>query len=123
MPVTIKIDAALKLVISKFAGETNDGEIEALIASVPSSPGFDPAFAHIIDFSEVTSFNVSTTFLQALALRQPVFNAGAWQIIVAPQKNIYGLSRMTQTLREPQLPNIAVVKTIQEAYQILKIEG
>ena len=122
MPITIKIDAALKLVISKFVGNTNEDEIEGLITTVSSSPGFDPAYAHIIDFSEVTSFNVSTSFLQDLAHRQPVFSPGAWQIIVAPQQNIYGLSRMTQTLREPQLPNIAVVKTIQEAYRILKIE-
>lgn len=123
MPLTVKIDPALKLVLSKFVGETNESEVESMIASVSSSPGFNPGFAHIIDFSEVTIFNISTGFLQSLAFRQPVFSPGAWQIVVAPQPNIYGLSRMTQTLREPTLPNIAVVKTLQEAYRILKIEG
>jgi hypothetical protein len=122
MPVTVKIDTISKLVISKFVGETNESDINAMTTTVPSLPDFDPTFAHIIDFSAVTAFNISTSFLQALALRQPVFSVGAWQIIVAPQPNVYGLSRMTQMLREPQLPNIAVVKTMQEAYRILKME-
>jgi hypothetical protein len=122
MSVTVKINTTSKLVISKFIGETNESELVEWIKTVSSSPDFDPTFAHIIDFSEVTSFNISTGFLQSLALRQPVFRPEAWQIIIAPQTNIYGLSRMTQILREPQLPNIVVVKTIQEAYVILKRE-
>jgi hypothetical protein len=123
MPVTVKIDPALKLVTSKFVGEASESDLESMIKTVPLLPCFDPTFSHIIDFSEVSAFNISSGFLQNLAHREPVFTPGAWQIVVASQPNIYGLSRMTQTLREPQLPNIAVVKTIQEAYRILKIEG
>lgn len=119
MPLNVEVFSASKLVISKFAGEITERDLDAMIATVPISPGFHPAFAHIIDFTDVISFEVSTDYLRALALRKPVFDAGAWQIVVAPQTNIYGLSRMTQILREPKLPNIAVVKTIEEARQIL----
>ncbi|HWF03624.1 MAG TPA: hypothetical protein VHA06_08055 [Candidatus Angelobacter sp.] len=122
MPATVTIHPGLKLVISKFIGEANESDLDEVTKAVPSLLGFDATFSHIIDFSEVSSFNISSSFLQELAHRQPVFAASARQIVVAPQPNIYGLSRMTQTLREPLLPNIAVVKTIQEAHRILKIE-
>jgi|SRR5690349_4382425 len=120
MPITADINAAARLVVSRCHGRVNESELDELIATLPSRPGFDPAFTHIIDFTEVTEFNLSTPYLQELSLRRPVFLPQARQIVVAPQTHIYGMSRMTQMLRAQQLPNIHVVKTMDEAYLILK---
>ncbi|HZU32680.1 MAG TPA: hypothetical protein VFB79_16295 [Candidatus Angelobacter sp.] len=121
MQANVEINTALKLVVSKFVGETNESDMDTLVETMPSLPNFDPAFAHIIDFTDVTFFNISTSFLQNLATRRPVFSPAARQIVVAPQTYIYGLSRMTQIMREPLLPNVAVVKSIEEAYSLLGI--
>jgi len=87
-----------------------------------SRPDFDPAFSHIIDFRGVTAANISAEFLRSFAEETPLFHREAKQIAVAPQPHIFGLARMTQILREGLLPNIEVVRTIEEAYKLLGLE-
>jgi hypothetical protein len=70
----------------------------------------------------VTSASVSTNFIRVLAQERPLFDREARQIIVAPQAHIFALARMAQILRERQLPNIQVVRSLHEACAILGIE-
>lgn len=121
MPVTVQVDAEAKVVFSTFKGEINEADFVSTIAATPGYPGFDPAFSHIIDFSQVTALKVSKEFVWALAKQQPIFSREAKQIVVAPQNHVFGLARMTQMLREQQLPNIEVVRSFKQACEILGI--
>lgn len=122
MPLTIEINTTARTVYSKFTGAINESEVHAVGPHLAQRSDFDPTFSHIIDFSAVTSANVSTNFIRVLAQERPLFDREARQIIVAPQAHIFALSRMAQILRERQLPNIQVVRSLHEACAILGIE-
>ena len=122
MSLTIEINTTARTVYSKFAGAINESEVYAVVPHLAQRSDFDPTFSHIIDFSAVTSANVSTNFIRVLAQERPLFDREARQIIVAPQAHIFALARMAQILRERQLPNIQVVRSLHEACAILGIE-
>ena len=121
MPVTIQIDKAAKVVFSTFNGEISEADFSSTVETLPTQPGFDPDFAHIIDFSNATALKVSKEFIWAMAKQQPIFSRAARQIVVAPQDYVFGLARMTQMLREQLLPNIEVVRSLKMACEILDI--
>lgn len=119
MPVTVKIDTSARTVFSSFVGVINEAEVRSVTVELAKRPDFDPAFSHIVDFSGVTAANVSTNFVRAFAREKPLFSRDAKQIIVATQPHFFALSRMLQILRETQLPNIEVVRSLREAYILL----
>ena len=122
MSLTIEINTTARTVYSKFTGAINESEVYAVVPHLAQRSDFDPTFSHIIDFSAVTSASVSTNFIRVLAQERPLFDREARQIIVAPQAHIFALARMAQILRERQLPNIQVVRSLHEACAILGIE-
>jgi len=122
MPLTVEINQATRTVYSRFTGAINESEVHAVVSHLAQRPDFDPTFSHIIDFSAVTIANVSTGFIKVLAQEKPLFDRDAKQIVVAPQSHIFAMARMAQILRERQLPNIQVVRSLQEACVILGIE-
>ncbi len=122
MPLTIEIYGTMRTVHSRFTGAINESEVLSLVPLLAQRPDFDPAFTHIIDFSGVTSADVSTSSIKVLAHEKPLFDRDAKQVVVAPQSHIFALARMAQILRERQLPNIQVVRSLHEACAILGIE-
>jgi hypothetical protein len=122
MSLTIEINTTARTVYSKFTGAINESEVYAVVTHLAQRSDFDPTFSHIIDFSAVTGATVSTNFIKVLAQERPLFDREARQIIVAPQAHIFALARMAQILRERQLPNIQVVRSLHEACAILGIE-
>jgi hypothetical protein len=122
MPLTIEINTTARTVHSKFTGAINESEVHAVVEHLAQRPDFDPTFSHIIDFSAVSSASVSTNFIRVLAQEKPLFDREARQIVVAPQAHMFALARMAQILRERQLPNIQVVRSLHEACAILGIE-
>jgi len=122
MRVIVKINTSAKTVYSKFTGAITDSDMRSAVADLAKHPGFDPAFSHIIDFSGVTSASVSPNFIRALAHEKPLFHRDAKQVIVAPHPHMFALGRMAQILRERQLPNIRVVRSLSEAFAILGIK-
>ena len=95
------------------------GRVSRCRFDIRSHPEFDPAFSEIIDCTGITNIDISIQFLQKMAAAQSIFNKGSKHIIIAPRDYHYGLARMTQMLAEPTKPNIVVVKTLAEVYEIL----
>jgi hypothetical protein len=122
MPVTVAIDSSQRVIVSTYVGEVAEDEFRNAIKELPMQPGFDPAFSHIIDFSQLTVANVSTEFVKHVARSPSLFTQEARQVIVAPQTHIFGLARMAQILRGQQSTNIEVVQSLKKAYEILGIE-
>lgn len=122
MAFTIEIIPSAKLAISTFTGTLSGDDMEAVGRELAQHPDFDPKYSHILDFRGVTATTVSPDFLRAFAEQEPVFSRTAKQVGVAPQPHIFGLARMLQILRESRLPNIAIVRTLSEAYKALGIE-
>lgn len=85
-----------------------------------------PAFAAkslILDLTEATSFDVTPKALKNLATTTPTLPSHLPRVIVAQSNVTYGLSRMFTILSEEQRPNSYVVRSMDQAYQLLKIEA
>jgi len=75
------------------------------------------------DISGATKFEVSVSTVRKLALSPPAIPAGYTRVFVAPQDSVYGMVRMFQTLGESTRPDFHVVRTMDEAYRLLRVES
>ena len=119
MGVQLSIDANQRVVIATFTGEIDDADLFSIHSLIRSRPDFDPDFSEILDFSGVTSANLSTAAIQQVSQRPSNFNPTSKHIVVAPHDYLFGLARMSQVFAESSRPNAAVVRTVAEARKCL----
>jgi len=87
-----------------------------LLAAIPPGRG-------ILDFSGVTKLDASSQAIKGIASKPPAYGVVQSVVLVAPGDVAYGLSRMFATLGERTRPGMYVVRTVEEAYRLLKIES
>jgi len=76
--------------------------------------------AVIFDFTEVTSFDVSSASVHSLAEASPLVpDASCPRVVVAPAQHIYTMSRMFQILGERSRPTFRVVRSMAEALAVI----
>jgi hypothetical protein len=119
MPVVLKIDRQRKVVYSAFHGKTTDEEVAAHRAAIAADPDFNPAFSEIVDFTGVTEAALSEASLAAMAKNPSLFQDSAVHIIVAPADLVFNLASKYKALSRFSRPNLFVVRTRAEAYQLL----
>src|SRR5271170_3472929 len=88
-------------------------ELTRYIASHPPSRG-------ILDFSSVTNFEASSGVIRQLAAAAPAFPPGQMRVFVVPKDLLFGMARMFQMLGEKTRPELHVVRTVEEAYELLQ---
>jgi hypothetical protein len=79
--------------------------------------------AGIWDFSEVTSFALSSPEVHQMAQTPPFYPPGIPRFVITPSDYMYGMFRMFQILGEANYPGLQVVRTGEEAFRILGIHG
>jgi hypothetical protein len=77
----------------------------------------------LVDISGVTKFDVSTSAMRELTRRSPAIPKGYMRVVVAPLDSMYGMVRMFQILTELTRPDLHVVRTIDEAYRLLRVQS
>jgi len=79
--------------------------------------------AGILDLSQVTSFDVSCHVISVLAEKPPLLPDRSWlNVVIAPSPAVFGVARMFQLRGEETRPNLHVVHTHAEAWEILGVE-
>jgi hypothetical protein len=122
MTSSFEFDPINKVVCWRLQGEvTEDLFLESVRLVADILAGTNPK-SGIIDFSLVTSFRVSTDLIQQVADSKPVFPASFPRVIVAPGGHVYGMARMFAVLSQDTRSNTHVVRTMDEAYALLKIK-
>lgn len=119
MPFTVQILVEQKLVVTKLFGELNRDEFAEVNSTIRFHPGFNPAFSELIDCTGITNLDISIQLLQDTASAQSIFSKDSKHVIVAPLDYLYGLARMSQMFAEQTKPNVVVVRTLAEAYEML----
>jgi len=119
MPVVLKIDPHRRVVHSTFYGKISDAELLGHGKRIASDPDFNPQFADIVDFSDVTDPAITESAIAALAANPTLFSSSAMHIVIAPAAVMFRLGRKFKELAQSSRPNFHVVKTRAEAYQIL----
>jgi hypothetical protein len=76
------------------------------------------------DFSKVTAnADISTDIIRQVVGKSPIIPSGYMRVVVAPQDFLFGMMRMLQILSEEARPELHVVRTLDEAYRLLRIES
>jgi hypothetical protein len=120
--VQVTINVSQRVVISTFFGDLTDADLASFASLIGSHPDFDPSFSEILDFSGVTAASVSTSVVQEVSRRVSNFNLTSMHVVIAANDLIFGLARMSQVFAEKTKPNAVVVRTLDEARQVLRLE-
>jgi hypothetical protein len=124
MAAQFTVDVNRRLVLVVFEGDTPLAEIIGLDSLIRAHPDFDPSFSEIIDASGVAgNVTISTDDLRELARRKTIFGPTSMSVIIAPRDYIFGLARMGQVFAEKTHPNVAVVRSMEEALALLSERG
>ena len=92
-------------------------KIYRTIAWVASRGG---PYAAITDVSHVVDFRVSSDTVRALAVSSPAVPGGP-RVLVASKPALYGLARMGALIRDAMGEQLQIVRSIGEAYDLLKV--
>lgn len=95
MSMLYRIDAQIGVIFTQCRETITDSDVVKHLSDIARDNAFSPAYAHLIDCSEVTSFKVSPGLIHSVA-GQKLFSSHAKCAIVAPQNYIYGMARMFQ---------------------------
>ena len=77
--------------------------------------------AGIIDFVDVTSFDVSENTLKQLASTHPIMPREMLRVVIAPNSEVFAKARLFAVLSELSRPNFFVVRSREAAYHILGV--
>ena len=119
MPVVLKIDPQRRIVYSTFHGRINDAELAGHRSAIASDPDFNPAFNEVVDFTAVTDVNLSESTLAAMAETPSLFRESVIHIVVAPADVLFQIASKYKGFARLSRPNLFVVRTRDEAYQLL----
>jgi hypothetical protein len=119
MSAQFELIKSQRLVILTLEGSVNLAELESTGVLILAHPDFEPNFSQIIDCTRLGGVNFSVDTIRRISRDEKTFSPTAMRIIVAPQDHIYGLARMAQVFAERTIPNMVVVRTMDEAREAL----
>lgn len=122
MPFDFAFDAAHGILRSQFSGDLNDKSLMDYYSAVKAHARNLKPKITLLEFTDIGSVSLSTTAISFLADSAPAFPYAATpRIIVAPTDLLYGKCRAFQMLAENKRSNLHIVRTVAEAYSLLKI--
>jgi len=120
-PCTLQYDSVHAVLLLVWHGDLVDELlVEGHTIGQQAIAKFKPS-AIVSDFSEVTSFKVSSQCVQGLAMLEPVALRDQPLVIVAGSEHIYGMARMYEILNDARRVGLSVVHTLAEAYAIIDL--
>jgi hypothetical protein len=123
MGFVLSFDAKNAVFRIAFEGRLTDADLFAGYAAVSAYVALHPPSASIVDYSGVTSNELSIKAVRDLVRSPRAMPKGFLRINVAPRDGIYGLARMFQILSEEGRPELRVVRTMDEARSLLGVES
>ena len=122
MPYWFDYDSDHRLLRCRVEGVTGDEELRRCYHAVHVLFDKLQPRAGILDLTAVTSFEVSTETIRAIAASPPAIAAPEVpRVIIAPKPNIYGFARMYQQLGAETRPSLMIVHRAEEAYAALGV--
>jgi len=121
--IVVDFDARNNIIRGTVDGRMTGAILLEYYAAATKYMATHPPCRGILDFSQVTEFEVSSTAIRQVAAAAPAFPAGYMRVLVVPKDFIYGLARMFQILTEDTRPELQVVRTLEEAYRLLQVES
>ena len=115
MAAFYKIDKERRLVLSSAAGVFTKEDVLGHMERLSKDPDFDPDFSQLIDFRQVTAFEIGPEDVRQLAERN-LFSAHSRRALLVKDDLQFGLARMFEIHRELQgETGIRVFRSLDEA--------
>jgi hypothetical protein len=112
-----------KRVVFVMSGVVDDAEFTESAEELREILNDNPDLDELVDLTAVERFAVTPALLRAASANPPMFGASSLQVFVAPNRGTFGLLRMYQMLTERKRPNLMVVRTMEQAEELLKIRA
>lgn len=123
MAYSFELDANGPVLLVRFTGSVSEERIGQFYREAGTQIERLRPRAAIFDFSEVTSFDVSSESVHTMADAPPLIPAiSCPRVVVAPAAHIFAMSRMFQILGSRSRPSLAVVHSMPEALALLGLE-
>ena len=123
MTSSFEFDPINQVVCWRLAGDITEALFAESLALVKNILSDTQPKKGVIDLSAVTSFQVSAETIKRLAFSEPIFASELPRVVVAPSDHLYGLARMFASLTEHLRTEVHVVRTLDEAYELLGIRS
>jgi hypothetical protein len=124
MPYAFDFDSANRILRCRLNGQVDDEVLKDFFQAGSRLAVRTQPAAGVVDLSEVTSFEVSTPAIKALAKSTPVLNdPDLRRVVIAPSPGIYGMMRMFEMEGEATRPGLQVVRSEREAWAILAVRN
>jgi len=123
MGFALSFDSKNTVLRIAFEGRLTDADLLAGYSAAKTYVASHPPCASIIDYSGITSNELSMNAVTNLVRLPRAMPPGFLRINVAPKDGIYGLARMFQILSEEGRPELRVVRTVEEARVLLGVES
>jgi hypothetical protein len=123
MPYTLHFDEKFRVLLVRFETLVTANDFESLRGDTLVFVQRHGNCDGIVDFTAVTSFTADLEYMRAFG-RKPRIMKGARRVLVAPQPEVFGLSRMYglhQSDASGEEP--MTVHTLDEAYTLLELEA
>jgi len=121
--IVVDFDATNNILRGTLDGRMTGAILLNFYAAATKYMASHPPCRGILDLSGVTEFEVSSNAIRQIAAAPPAFPTGYMRVLVIPKDFIFGLARMFQILGERTRPELQVVRTLDEAYRLLKVES
>ena len=125
MPYSLEFAPAQRIFRCRFNGKVSAETLRDFMSQVSNfvSERGQGSLVGIVDFSEVSAFDLSPQDVRELASLPPVIqDREALRFIIAPSPAIFGLARMFELQGQETRPNLHVVRTAKEVWVILGTE-
>lgn len=123
MGTFLSIDEKKQILLIRFEGVVTDEVILERYAHVRKWFAEHGYCGNISDFTNVSSFQVTGHAISLLASNAPLVPESYVRVLVAPQDEVYGLSRMFQMMGSDRGNRVDIVRNIDEAYLLAGIDG
>ena len=122
MGFVVDFDATNNILRVTMDGHIIDSVALSCAETVGKYAASHQEYRGIVDLSNVTKYDVSPEVIRQFARTPPSLSGEAHPlVIVAPKEHPYGMSRMFQLLSETTRPNQHVVRTMDEAFELLHV--
>lgn len=99
MAVFLKVDEKHRFFLAQFVGTVDDALLLSTYERLQKWLAKHGNYSGIADFSETESFEVTAHGVESLVAIAPLIPEGCQRIVIAPQDEAFGMSRMYQILR------------------------
>ena len=123
MGVFLSFDELHRVLYIRFEGIVTDDVLLSRFDQVRAWIASNGSCSSITDFTGVDSFQVTASGVNQLASAPPLVPDSFLRIVVAPQDEIFGMTRMFEMLGCATRNRVDVVRTMAEAFQVAGVQA